>query len=96
MRRLPDEKEDLDGARFVNEDGKVPRVDEISVLRAFANNLRGTAGGEVWRRKRGSYWVARRDALVSRCWLGVEVIDRVSRAAGEATILVLPLSMAIS
>jgi hypothetical protein len=54
MRRLPDEKEDLDGARFVNEDGKVPRVDEISVLRAFANNLRGSSvcwlGGEVWRR----------------------------------------------
>lgn len=43
MRRLPDEKEDLDGARFVNEDGKMPRVDEISVLRAFANNLRGSS-----------------------------------------------------
>ena len=45
MRRLPDEKEDLARARCANEDGKVPRVDEISVLRAFANNLRGTAGG---------------------------------------------------
>lgn len=47
MRRLPDEKEDLARARCANEDGKVPRVDEISVLRAFANNLRGTAGGGV-------------------------------------------------
>lgn len=37
--------------------------------------------------------MAGRCTLVSRCWLGVEVIDTVSR---EAIILVLPPSMAIS
>lgn len=44
MRRLPGEKDGLVRARFVNEDAKVPRVNEKSVLTALANGLRVERG----------------------------------------------------